>query len=107
MNKRQHQRVEVKKLVAQLSDGVHSFSGTVSNISRSGVLFDDCPQGPKIKENKFIITIFAKMKDFKMQVEPKWVGMNISGNKIGLAIINPPFDWTMFAMICEPTDEDI
>jgi len=107
MNKRRHQRVEVKKLVAKLSDGVNSFSGTVSNISRLGILFDDFHQGPDTTEHKFLITISAKSKDFKLQVEPKWVGRIKSANKMGLAIINPPFDWTVFAMICEPAAEDI
>jgi hypothetical protein len=26
---------------------------------------------------------------------------------MGLAILDPPLDWTLFAMICEPKDEDI
>ncbi len=107
MNRRHHQRVAVENLVAHLSDGVHSFSGTVSNISRLGILLNDFPERPGTLENKLLITISSKSKDFKLQVEPKWVGGNNPENKMGLAIINPPFDWTMFAMICEPADEDI
>jgi hypothetical protein len=107
MNKRRYQRVEVKKLVANLSDGVNSFSGTVSNISRLGVLFNDFRQRPNTLKNRLLITISAKSKDFKLQVEPKWVSRKKSENKMGLAIINPPFDWTVFAMIYEPADEDI
>jgi hypothetical protein len=107
MSKRCDQRVEVQNLVANLSDGVDSFSGTVSNISRLGMLLNDIPQSFKSQENKLSIIVTAKGKDFKMQVEPKWVSGDKSEKKMGLAILAPPLDWTLFAMICEPADEDI
>jgi len=107
MSKRRHQRVGVQNLVANLSDGVDSFSGTVSNISRLGMLLIDIPQGFKNQENKLSIIVTTKRKDFKMEVEPKWVNGNKSETKMGLAILAPPLDWTLFAMICEPADEDI
>ena len=107
MSKRRHQRVEVQNLVANLSDGVDSFSGTVSNVSRLGMLLNDIPQRFKNYENKLSIIVSAKGKDIKMQVEPKWVSGNKSETKIGLVILDPPFAWTVFAMICEPADEDI
>jgi hypothetical protein len=53
------------------------------------------------------IIVSAKGKDFKMQVEVKWVSGKDSENKMGLAILNPSFDWTLFVMIYEPADEDI
>ncbi len=106
MSKRRYQRVEVQNLVANLSDGVDSFSGTVSNISRLGMLLNDIPQKPKSQENKLSISVSTKGKVFKMQVEPKWVNLSKSEKKMGLAILDPPMDWTVYAMICEP-DEDI
>lgn len=107
MSKRRHQRVGVQNLVANLSDGVDAFLGTVSNISRLGMLLNDIPQRFKNQENKLSIIVTTKGKDFKMQVEPKWVSGNKSETKMGLAILDPPLDWTLFAMICEPADEDI
>ena len=50
MSKRRHQRVEVQNLVAKLSDGVDSFSGTVSDICRLGMLLNDIPQRLKSRE---------------------------------------------------------
>ncbi len=105
MNKRHYPKVKVDNLVAKLSDGVNSLSGTVSNISRLGILFEDFPQAPNILKDDLSITIFTKSKDFELQVEPKWISKNESEYKIGLAIINPPFDWTVFVMIYEPADE--
>jgi hypothetical protein len=107
MNKRRQQRVEVKNLVANISDGVESFSGTVSNISRLGMLLNDIPQRFKSQGKKMSIIVSSKAKDFKMQVEPKWINGNKSEKKMGLAILDPPLDWTVFAMIFEPVEEDI
>ncbi len=107
MNKRRHQRVEVQNLVANLSDGVECFSGTVSDICRLGMLLNDIPQRLKIQGKNLSIMVFSKGKNFNMQVELKWVGGNKSGKKMGVAILDPPLDWTLFALIREPKDEDI
>ena len=107
MSKRRVQRVEVQNIIANLSDGVNSCSGTVSNISRFGMLMDDIPQSFKSQENKLSIIVIAKGKNFKMQVEPKWVSSDRSGKKMGLAILAPPLDWSLYAMIYEPADKDI
>ncbi len=107
MSKRRHQRIEVQNLVANLSDGSDSFSGTVSNISRLGMLLSCIPQRLKSQGKKLSIIVYSKGRNFKMQVEPKWVCENKSEIKMGVAILDPPLGWTMFAMICEPKDEDI
>ena len=107
MNKRRHQRIIVQNLVAVLSDGNDSFSGTIGNISRLGMLLDKIPQKIKNQGKKMSITVCANGKDFNMQVEPKWVVVNKTENQIGLLILDPPLDWTVFAMFCEPADEDI
>ncbi len=65
MNKRRHQRVEVQNLVANLSDGVECFSGTVSNISRLGMLLNDIPQRPKSQGKKFVNNRFRKGQKFQ------------------------------------------
>jgi len=107
MIKRRHQRIQMQNLIANLSDGIDSFSGTINNISRQGMLLDDIPQKVKKSQGiKLSIIVSAKGKDFKMQVEPKWFSGNKS-QKMGLAIIDPPLDWTVLAMDCEPKDENI
>lgn len=44
MNKRRHQRIEVQNVVANLSDEVDFFSGTVNDVSRAGMLLADIPK---------------------------------------------------------------
>ncbi len=107
MRKRRHQRVKVQNLIANLSDGVELFSATVSNISRLGILLNDIPQRLKSQGEKLSIIVSAKGRNFKMQVEQKWVSGNKSERKMGVAILDPPLGWTVFAMIYEPKDEDI
>ena len=107
MDKRRHQRIEVQNLVANLSDGVNSYSGTVSDVSRVGLLVTDIPQELNNQGEKLSIIISAKGKDFKMAVVPKWVSGSRSKNKMGLAILDAPLDWTGFIMSYEQTDEDI
>ncbi len=105
MIKRRHQRIQTQNLIADLSDGIDSFSGTINNISRQGMLLDDIPHRRKNEGIKLSIIVSTKGKEFKMQVEPKWFSGNKS-QKMGLAIIDPPLDWTVFAMDCELNEED-
>ena len=98
MNKRRHQRIEVQNLVANLSNGVDSYSGTVSDVSPAGLLVTDTPQELNNQGEKLSIIISVKGKDFKMAVVPKWVSGNKSKNKMGLAILDAPLDWAGFLM---------
>ncbi len=107
MDKRRHQRIEVQNLIANLSDGVNSYSGTVSDVSRAGLLVADISQEINNQREKLSLIISAKGKDFKMAVVPKWVSGNKSKNKMGLAILDASSDWTGFIMNHEQTYEDI
>lgn len=107
MNKRRHQRVEVQNLAAVLSDGVENFSATVSEICRLGMLLHNVPQRFQEQGKKLTVTVCAKDRDFKMQVESKWVSGKGSLNKMGVELLSPSFVWNIFVMIYEPAEEDI
>jgi len=107
MNKRRHQRIEVQNLVANISDGVNSFSGTVSDVSRDGMLLTDIPHGLNKEGENLSILVTIKGKDFRMLVVPKWDSGSNSKKRMGFAILDVPLDWTVFVMNCEPTDEDM
>ena len=98
MDKRRHQRIEVENLVANLSNGVDSYSGTVSDVSPVGLLVTDISQELNKQGEKLSIIISVKDKDFKMAVVPKWDSGNKSKNKMGLAILDAPLDWAGFMM---------
>ncbi|MGB3209449.1 MAG: PilZ domain-containing protein [Desulforhopalus sp.] len=107
MNKRRHQRIEMQNLVARLSDGVETFSGTVSDVSRDGMLLVNIPEELNMQGEELSIVVSAKDKDFTMLVVPKWVREDNSEKKMGLIILDTPLDWTLFVMNSEPKDEDI
>lgn len=107
MNKRRYQRTEVQNVVANLSDGVDFFSGTVNDVSRAGMSLADIPKELHDWGKELSIIVSAKGKDYKMLVVPKWISKNSPGKRMGLVILDAPLDWTLFVMNCEPTDEDI
>ncbi len=107
MSKQSQQSVEGQNLVACLSDGVNSFSVTVSNVSRLGMVLNDIPQRLKNQVKKLSLIVFTKSRNFKLKVEPKWFSGDNSEIQMGVTILDPPIDWTVFAMICEPSDKDI
>lgn len=107
MIKRRYLRIAAQNLVARLSDGVDSFSGVVSDVSRNGLLLTDLPAGLGNRRDEMSILVSAIGRDFKMSVVPKWVSGNSSGQKMGLAILEPPLGWTVYVMNREPASEDI
>ena len=107
MKKRRHQRVEIPNLIANLSDGVDFFSGTVRDVSRVGILMTDIPQKLNSLEKQLSVVVAAKDKKFKMLVIPKWVSGDNSEKMMGLAILDAPLDWTLFVMDYEFKYEDI
>ena len=107
MNKRRHQRIEVQNVVANLSNGVNFFSGTVNDVSLAGMLLADLPKELDDRGKQLSIIVSAKGKDYKMEVMPKWMSNNSSEKQMGLAILDAPLEWTLFVMNCEPTSEDI
>jgi hypothetical protein len=107
MNKRRHQRIEVQNAIAYLSDEVNAFSGNVSDVSHVGMLLTDIPNELNSQGKKFSIIVSAKGKDYKMLVVPKWISGKHAEKKMGLEILDDPFDWSVFVMNCEPADEDI
>ncbi|MCP3888885.1 MAG: PilZ domain-containing protein [Desulfobulbaceae bacterium] len=107
MNKRRHERIEVHNVVANLSNGVEFFSGTVSDVSRAGILLDDIPKELRNLEERLTIIVSANDKDYKMMVVPKWISKDYSEKRMGLGILDAPLDWTLFVMNCEPADENV
>jgi hypothetical protein len=107
MDKRRYQRIDVQNVVANLSNGVNSFSGTVNDVSRDGMLLADIPKELHDWRGEFSIIVSAGDIDCKMLVVPKWISENYSENRMGLAILDAPLDWTVFVMNYEPRGEDI
>lgn len=107
MNRRLHQRTEVQNVVANLSNGVDNFSGTVNDVSRVGILLGDIPNELHDCKKKLSIIISANNIDYKLLVVPKWTSEKSTEKRMGLEIINAPLDWILFVMDYAPTDDNI
>lgn len=107
MNMRLNTRIEVQNVVANLSNKVESFSGTVNDISRVGMLLTDIPKELHDWSENFSIIVSARNTEYKMIVVPKWINENNSEKRMGVEILEAPLDWILFVMNYHPTDENI
>ena len=106
MDKRRHDRTKVNNLVADISDGVGFFSGTIGDISHYGLLLDDIPNKLNDQAMKLTVIVSANGKNFKMIAIPKWVDENNRSKSMGIEILNPSPKWSDFVKQHEPTEID-
>lgn len=104
MNKRRYKRMEVPGLLVDVSDGIGFFSGTVIDISRFGLLLDDISSRFNDKASNVSIVVSAKGRSFKMMATSKWVDEENHKKRVGIKILNAPWDWTEFVMESEPSE---
>ena len=107
MNNRRCQRIEVPNLVAEISDGVNCFSGTVINISPVGIQLDDLPKRLNFQAKILSTGVFANSEHFKIIVIPKWVSENNFTKKMGFQIFEASRAWTDLIRRHEPKDDDV
>jgi len=108
MNKRLHQRIQVPNLVVDVSDGINSFSGTASNVSRYGMLLNDIPQ--KINNHAMSLSIAVSVNGIifkKMKGIPRWVSQNNVRKKMGIHILDATSSWIVFVKNFETKENDI
>lgn len=106
MNRRLHHRTEVQNIVANISNGVDNFLGTVSDVSRVGMLLDNIPDELHDYQKEFSITVSTDGIDYTLLVIPKWINENGAEKQMGLEILDAPLEWILFVMNYEPIDEN-
>jgi len=102
MNKRDHPRVEVADLQADISDGNDFFSGTVKNISRFGLAIDDVPAALDRDADMYSVILDGPGVHFKLLVRPVWELEDGGVKAFGALIENSPWTWTDYVMGKEP-----
>ncbi|MFT5728377.1 MAG: hypothetical protein ACI8PB_002530 [Desulforhopalus sp.] len=105
MNNRRYQRIEVPNLVAEISDGVNCFSGTVINISLVGIQLDDLSKRLNDQAKLLSTTVSVNSRHFKIIVTPKWVSENNFRKKMGFQIFETCRAWTDLIRRHEPKDD--
>ncbi len=106
MEKRRHQRMPVKNLWADVSDGKGFFSGIVTDLSRFGLRMVDLPGKLDNNSQRLSLVISGHGKNFKMLVRPRCSRKEVNQKSVGVEIINAPWGWTEFVMDFEPTSPD-
>lgn len=106
MKNRRHQRIELPNLVADVSDGISCFSGTVIDISRVGIRLAGLPERLNDQAKMLSTSVSVNSKDFKLLVIPKWVSENNSKKQMGFQIIESSRAWTDLIRRYEPMDNN-
>lgn len=107
MDQRRHPRMAVDKLMVDLSDGRGFFAGTVSDLSRFGLMVDNVPNKLDEKAPQFSVIVSGRGKSFKMKTRPRWSVRQSISKRVGMEIIHAPWGWTEFVMQFEPKNDDI
>lgn len=97
----------VDRMTVDLSDGRGFFSGTVSDISRFGLMVDNLPGKLNEKAPQFSVIVSGQGKHFKMRTRPRWSVRQAASRKIGMEILAAPWGWTEFVMQFEPRNDDV
>ena len=101
MEKRKHTRLVVRNLQVDISDGIGCCSGTVRDISRSGLCLADLAK--RFGKNMDAYTVVASSEDhhFKFRVRLRWEQASRLSKRVGFEIHEPPRQWTEFVMSIE------
>ncbi|SDO79371.1 PilZ domain-containing protein [Desulforhopalus singaporensis] len=104
MDRRHYPRITVADVQTDISDGKGFVQGTVENISRSGLLIDDIPGKIDSQCSKFFLVVNCGRKSCKLSVIPKWIHRSGSKARMGVKILDAPWEWFKYVMDLEPQD---
>jgi len=83
-------------MVADISDGTLVYDGTVSNVSRKGLMLLDVPKRFDFYSSKCIAVVNGAGKNFKLLMKPRWSKVQGERKDIGFQIISPSLGWIRF-----------
>lgn len=107
MDMRRHPRMAVDGLTVDLSDGKGFFVGTVSDLSRLGLMVENVPQRLDEKTPEYLVILSGRGMNFKMRTKSRWFAHPPLSKKIGMEILHAPWGWTEFVMRFEPEKDNI
>lgn len=99
--KRNHQRIVIKNLSIDASDGITLFHAKISDASRFGLRVTNLPTGINGTVEKMTVVVCGQGRDFIMNIRPKWSTRDGVSNSIGAEILGPPWNWTELIMRLE------
>lgn len=95
--RREFQRVDIKGLRADISDGLASYSGRVTNISSHGLCLRDLPE--KLSDSRALLSVVVQgdIENYRMVARPRWTSVQKNKDKtLGVEIASAPTGWQKF-----------
>ena len=102
MDKRQYPRIKVRNMHIDVSDGIGACSGTVHDISRSGLCLFDLPARVGRKSASYTVVVSHGDRLFKFRVRPRWQTAARLYKRMGVEIADPPARWRDYVHALEP-----
>lgn len=106
MEKRRHPRFQVDGMMADISDGIGFFSGSVEDISRFGVCLTNIAKKLEGYQDQLTVVISGQGKNFKFKVMKRWEKNDTLGKTLGVTINNVPCGWTKLVMDFDKSADD-
>lgn len=102
MDKREHPRMVMKGMAADISDGKGFFSGMVHDISRFGLSLYEVPRKIDVQSGFLTVIVVGQGDRFRLQVKPCWEKTIGLEKIIGGRIEDTSIAWADFVMRLEP-----
>lgn len=102
MERRRHQRIIVRKLTVDASDGIGFLQGDVTDISKCGLRVSDLQRRKIGQPSRMTFVISGQGEHFKMTVKPRWCILQGASKSIGAEIVEPSLSWAKFITSFEP-----
>ena len=96
MEKRKHPRIKINNLSIDISDGSEAFTGSVADISLSGMRINDVPKRLNLESRQLSVVFSENRKIFRMHIKPRWHSNKEDQISMGVRIVNTPWNWTDF-----------
>ena len=96
MERRLQQRTNSQQLRVEISDGLQSYDGVVSNLTYTGVAIEGLPQRIDLNSQAYNLTIHDNEKRFELRAVPRWSTISETHKSMGAKIYEVPRSWYQF-----------
>ena len=101
IEKRKHPRIAVTGMGIDVSDGIGSWSGTVSDVSLNGLCVSDLGLVLGKKTGTYTVVASRGLSHFKFRVKPRWEVVWTRSKTMGMEIFETPGKWVEYVQNLE------
>ncbi len=98
IDRRKSERLEIRGLIADISDKTGFYSGHIEDVSLDGVKITLLLKKFEVEPRQYITVVSGYNKNFKIKVQPCWHNQVSNGyyQEVGFRIIEPSWAWASF-----------